>query len=62
MGDDRAEAYTESSVAQRKIMDIMYDPEKSRNLARASRFHDHLMEYLEDINSLFERAKTYKPI
>ena len=38
-----------------------YDPEKSRNLAKASRFHDHLMKYLEDIDSLFERAKTYEP-
>ena len=61
MGDDRAEAYTESSVAQIKKMFPKYDHETARNLAKASRFNDHLMEYLEDINSLFERAKEYDP-
>ena len=52
---------TESSVHAITGMMHSYDPEKSRNLAKASRFHDHLMTYLEDIDSLFERAKTYEP-
>ena len=51
----------ESSVHAITGMMHSYDPEKSRNLAKASRFHDHLMTYLEDIDSLFERAKTYEP-
>jgi hypothetical protein len=51
----------ESSVHAITGMMHSYDPEKSRNLAKASRFHDHLMTYLEDIDSLFERAKTYDP-
>jgi len=58
---DNTDVNTESSVAQIKEMLHNYNPEKSRNLAKASRFHDHLMEYLEDINSLFERAKEYEP-
>jgi hypothetical protein len=38
------------------------DAELTRNLAKASRFHDHLMEYLEAINLFFTEAKTYEPL
>ena len=36
--------------------------EHTRNLAKASRFFDYLMEYLEEINKFFTKAKTYDPL
>jgi hypothetical protein len=52
---------SESSVSAITNMVARYNPENTRNLAKASRFLNHLMEYLEDINSFFEKAKTYEP-
>ena len=52
---------SESSVSAITNMVARYNPENTRNFAKASRFLNHLMEYLEDINSFFEKAKTYEP-
>lgn len=58
----QAEGYDISSdEAMATMIGPQWNREHTRNLAKASRFYDHLMEYLEDINLFFTEARTYEP-